>query len=775
VVATPPIPDPTPSADQPADGVGSVRSYSVHSQLVNSNNPVTSNLDASLQGLVELLSSLDSLESGTTATQFLETNGINGLTTVTLPTALQDGVDPPAPTVSATESQVSTAPASPPPASSPAAVTELPSSQTPTSGATSMVMPVAPFPDVTAHSREDIRFILARLEAKVSQLQRKIDEPTTLINPLLPLITELLSIKNTEFHESLLQALTPLIDQAIHLRNQEASAQMGAAIAEILPAAIRHEIETAPTSFAKAIAPELALALQEQSRLDPDAIAQTLGPQMGEAIKTQIVVEKDAMVDALYPVIGNTISKYMAEVVKSINAKVEDSLSPSGVRRKIQAKLQGVSEAELILKESMGFSIQAILLIHKASGLVMRDLQPASSFQIEADMLAGMLTAIRSFVGECMTQPGNDSELHEIEYNTSKIIVEVAGYCYLAVIVKGEPSQELIQAIRQSLSQIVLKAGKGMAHYDGDPSLLPASIDINLQQILQVELQRQSKPKRPVMLLILLGLTLASLGIWGYRAYIARQVEAKATDALNHTPELAIYNIEPQVQWGKLILQGRLPNAYLRQRAEGVVKQVAGQWPLRNQIVTVQAPAEPTATAGEVERITWLFNQRPGVAITTKHPFGSNRVDVTGVVTDFQDSLQLSNALERIPGINKVINTVQVQPVLETQLLFSSNSDQLESSAELNRLEVIRQFLDQNPGVSLKIIGHTDPTGEPGRNQTLSIERARQVEQLLLARGISPNRLRPEGSSTPPPGLSAQHPLRLGRVVRFEVFISSKK
>jgi outer membrane protein OmpA-like peptidoglycan-associated protein len=736
VVAALPPPDPTLPAE-PSPGEVPVGS-----------NGVKSSLDESLRGLVELLASLDSLESGTTTTKFLETHGIGGMnggTAATLPTAVQAD---PAPTPSPTAASAA--------------------------ASASMVVSTVPIPEAVAHPREDIRFILARLEAKVSQLQRKIDEPTTLINPLLPLITELLSIKNTEFHESLLQALTPLIDQAIHLRNQEASIQMGAAIAEILPTAIRHEIETAPTSFAKAIAPELALALQEQTKLDPDAIAQTLGPQMGDAIKTQIVVEKDAMVDALYPVIGNTISKYMAEVVKSINAKVEDSLSPSGIRRKIQAKLQGVSEAELILKESMGFSIQAILLIHKSSGLVMRDLQPASSFQIEADMLAGMLTAIRSFVGECMTQPGNDSELHEIEYNASKIIVEVAGYCYLAVIVKGEPSSELIQTIRQNLSQIVLKAGKVLANYDGDPSVLPASIDLNLQQILQAELQRQTKPKRPVALLVILGLGLAALGFWGYRTYIARQVEARATDVLNHTPELAIYNIEPQVHWGKLTLRGRLPNAYLRQRAEGVVRQVAGQWPLQNRIVAIQVPSEPTSTAGEVERVAWIFNQRPGVAITAKHDFGSRRVEVTGAVPDLQESLQLSNALEKIPGIHQVINTVQVRPILAIQLLFNANSDQLESSAELNRLEVIRQFLDQNPGVSLKIIGHTDTTGEQAHNQALSLERARQVKQLLLARGVNPNRLQIEGSPTPPPGLSAQYPHRLSRVVRFEVFIANE-
>jgi outer membrane protein OmpA-like peptidoglycan-associated protein len=744
--------------------------------------PPNGNSEVALRGLIDLLASLDPATltpESTPDTSPIPANSLNS-TGLNSTTSTNGSAQPPIPPQNAAATSLpTTRQGDLPPDDLPRTVSA--HVMPPASFAAPVAPPPAPsrqpYPPTAQipSSYQDLRFILGRLEAKLGQLERKIEEPTTLINPILPLITELLSIKNKNFHQSLLEALTPLLDQAIHLRNQEAQTEMGAAFAEVLPVAISHEIQTAPTSFAKAIAPELAMALEEQARIDPEALAQSLGPQMGQAIKTQIEVERDAMVDALYPVIGSTISKYMAEVVQSINAKMEDSVSPAGIRRKILAKLQGVSEAELILKESLGFSIQAILLIHKPSGLVIRDLQPASNFRIEADMLAGMLTAIRSFVGECMTQPGNASELHEIEYNVSKIILEVAGYCYLAVIVRGEPSAALIQAIRDSLSQIVLKAGKAIATYNGDPSVLPNSVDLSLQRILQAEPQPERKPQPPWVLLTVLGLILIPLGYISYRSYVAGQVEAKARDALNHTPELAIYQISPQVRQGKLTLTGRLPNDYLRQRATAVVRRVSEQWPLQNQIVTVQAPADPTTTAGEVERLVWIFNQRPGIAITAQHRFESNRVMITGVVTDIKDSLQITTALEKIPGINQVINTVQVRPVLETQLYFGVNSDQVESSQDLDRLEVIRQFLDQNPGVSLKIIGHSDLTGEQNRNQTLSLQRAKQVKKLLVNRGINPMRLQEAASQAPPLGLTAKDSLQLSRMVRFEVFIPNQK
>ena len=125
-------------------------------------------------------------------------------------------------------------------------------------------------------------------------------------------------------------------------------------------------------------------------RIDRESISRSIGPEMGKAIKAQIELERDAMVDALYPVIGSTIAKYMVEVVNAINEKVENALSIEGIKRKIRAKIQGVSEAELILQEAIPYEVQAIFLIHKGSGLIIRELQPDLAHQLESDLLAGM-------------------------------------------------------------------------------------------------------------------------------------------------------------------------------------------------------------------------------------------------------------------------------------------------------------------------------------------------------------------------------------------------
>jgi len=124
-----------------------------------------------------------------------------------------------------------------------------------------------------------------------------------------------------------------------------------------------------------ALGAAISIAIAEQINLDSEEFATAIAPAMGEAIQKQIELEKDKIVDALYPVIGNTIAKYMGETIQAINEQIENTLSFEGIQRKIRARLQGVSEAELIVKQSISFIPQAIFLIHKASGLVIYDIQ----------------------------------------------------------------------------------------------------------------------------------------------------------------------------------------------------------------------------------------------------------------------------------------------------------------------------------------------------------------------------------------------------------------
>jgi outer membrane protein OmpA-like peptidoglycan-associated protein len=612
------------------------------------------------------------------------------------------------------------------------------------------------------------------LAQRVQYLEQQLYLPTDIINPLLPLITELLLLKTDETKTSLLRALSSLIDEAIRHGTQQNQAKMSAAIAEILPAAIAYEIEHSPQTLAKAIAPEMAIAIQEQIKLDPTAFAAALGPQMGNAIKNQIEVERDSMVDALYPVIGNTISKFMGEAIKSINHKMETAFSLEGFIRKIRARLQGVSEAELILKESLPFSVQAVFLIHKASGLVIRERQADLEQPLDASMLAGVLTAIRSFVRECVSQDGQSSELHNIRYDASEILIEVAGYCYLAVVLNGTPTQPFIQKIRDSLGNIILKFGHPISAYDGDTSSVPDEINPMLEALL---LAKQSKKpsKFPIGPAVAVGLLLLLLlGTFFYRGHIAHRAEQKTAALLDQTPELSIYRINPQVHQGKLTLTGRVPTKSLVREAEQIASTAAPHWPIDNQVVAVNVPPSPEEVEQKIQQILQLYNQKTGVAVTSLYAPQQQRIQIQGVISDVKDAESLANSLQDITGVKQVNSMIRIAPVLSTRLYFYTNSTQVQILDTTDKLKEVQQFLSLNPDVSLKIIGYGDIAEEQMRPEGIGTSRSQIVKGMLVDKGVSASRLVASGSKERPPEIPKGSPEWFSRCVRFEPFIPTK-
>ena len=599
---------------------------------------------------------------------------------------------------------------------------------------------------LVGYELSEINHITDKLEQKLTKIEHQIYDPKELIDLLLPWISELLRLKITESREEIVQIIAPIIDETIRSRTEQDKISMSTAIAPVIP-----------------------LAISQQIIIAPEEVSDAIAPAMGRAIKKQIEIEQNIMVDALYPVIGSTIAKYMAETIRAINRQVEETLSVEGIKRKIRAKLQGVSEAELILKEALPFTIQAIFLIHKASGLVISDIQHSDVEQLEAEMVAGMLTAIRSFANDCINQSGSITELDTIEYGTSKIILEVAGYCYLAIVVRGEPSKNFIWKMRQFFSAIVKKHGDLIEKFDGAPDSIPIEIHTLLEKLKYTGIPDKKKTK--ISPLLILGLTIISTifipwDIWQYRSGVIHSIENQTLLALTSVPELAVYRLSVQVEHNKLKLTGRLPNQILRQKAEQTVKITSPNWLIDNQILLVEVPADPVLAAAEVKRVTAVLNQTDDIVISAQYIAG--KVAVEGTVNRIADAQIIAKAFEQIPGVKSVSSAVRVEPPqIEVRFYFQLNSASLMKADTAHKIQQVKFFLNQHPNKHLKIIGYSDRTGG-NKSQKLALARAKAVQQALIKLGIEPSRLQIIGRTNLPPGIDETQPLWLSRCVALE-------
>lgn len=626
---------------------------------------------------------------------------------------------------------------------------------------------------------------IAKVRDRIAELEQQLQDPQALVQLLLPIIAEILSLKASQSRDEMCQAIMPIIAEVIFERSQLDHVAMSRAIADLLPSAISSQIINSPDNIAKAIAPEMGSAIREQIRLDRHAIINALAPEMGSAIKRQIELERDSMVDALYPVIGNTISKYFAEAIRSINSKIENTFSPEGIQRKLRAKLQGVSEAELILKESVPYEVQAVFLIHNLSGLIMIDIQQSDvdtkTEPIDADMLAGMLTAIRSFASECISKNQDNSELDAINYSGSKIIIEVAGYCYLAVIVQGEPDAAFIDKVRHLFGKTVQAYGDLFKDFDGDTATIPLEVQTWLQPLIASPKSRTNQKSSLNFLLwgglLLVGLLAIPIGFYQYFAYRDRQLENHVIEALVSTPELGVYRLYAQVEGDRLTLSGKLPSPYLRDQALQVTtnaakRERAATLTVNNKIHVVNVPPDPALVAQAVQRLTQNLNSTEGIQIQTQLQSGT--VTILGQVEQPQQIPKITQAFSKIAGINIVSNAIAIQLApLTTRIYFEFLSTTI-SPQELGKILEVKAFLERYPEYHINIWAKSDNIGDRQINERLSLQRAQTVKDALIQKGIAAQRLHISGIISMPSMSPQQSFEPLARWIEFQTAIKPR-
>ena len=596
-----------------------------------------------------------------------------------------------------------------------------------------------------------------RLNDKVGELDRKITDAEwgsnreELIARIKIMFPEMMIQTINESRKSFAETISPIIEEVINTKTRENRQSMGVAISPALPVGISHRISESPDEIAMAIAPEMAAAIKQQIHLKPEAMS-----------------------DALYPIIGSTILKYLSEMMREINEKLESSLSAERISRKIKAKLQGISEAELLMKETTPLSVKAVFLIQAESGLIISAVQQSEGEQLESDMVAGMLTAIRAFVKNCISQSGNFAEIDAIEYGTSKIVLEVAGLCYLAVVIQGEARQWFKYKMRSIFKKIVQEYGAQIQSFNGDPATVPAKVNSNLQKLIDTEVKVKSPklPLLPIIGLAALGLIGVPWGIYQYRSGVEASLEADTNLALQSAPELSVYRLAADVKDKILEISGRVPNQKLRSKAEKIAQQAAPKSRIENKIIAVEVPPDPVLVEADVKRTAALLNKVESIEISARYAEG--KVAVAGSVSQMPDAQKITQAFEKIPGVKSVTNTViigtQPQPKrMAVRVYFDAGSASLQAKDVAQKLSKVKEYMEGNSTKNLRIIGYSDFKSTPTENQKLALERATNVKGILVKQGINGNRIQVASTKGRPEGVEPNQPLWLSRLVVFEV------
>ncbi len=161
------------------------------------------------------------------------------------------------------------------------------------------------------------------------------------------------------------------------------------------------------------------------------------GKTVTKTMKRQIEESKDEVVEALYPIIGRMIKKYVIKEFELLSERVdrqmEQVFSWDNWIIRVKSWFGGPSLAHVMASRFVEPALEEIFVIEQLSGLLLGSYSKESAF--DQDMMAGMMTAIKSFAQDALSKETQQLEI--VEYETYKLIIKDFSSFYVVAAVSG--------------------------------------------------------------------------------------------------------------------------------------------------------------------------------------------------------------------------------------------------------------------------------------------------------------------------------------------------
>jgi hypothetical protein len=214
------------------------------------------------------------------------------------------------------------------------------------------------------------------------------------------------------------------------------------------------ELERAQRDLPRRL-PDAAIAALHEHRDNP-RVADALAAPVAQALGAAVHENRQSIIDALFPIIGPMIRRAIAEalrgLVDNLNGAIESSFTARGLKWRVEAWRAGVPYAQVVLRHRLAYGIDHVFLVERDSGLVLRHVAAPGATPLDADAIAGMLTALGDFVGDSVG--GDRGALESAQVGDALVWVEHGPRANLACFVHGVPSPQLRGLLEQRLEDI---------------------------------------------------------------------------------------------------------------------------------------------------------------------------------------------------------------------------------------------------------------------------------------------------------------------------------
>lgn len=324
---------------------------------------------------------------------------------------------------------------------------------------------------------------------------------------------------------------------------------------------LRERLDRLEAESVERLARDLAEALHARRRggSEPfeDWVA-ALQPGTESAIQRSVTEDKSRLAKALFPIMGPAIRSYVVDLfrgmVEELNETIRNTTSAERIKWRAQARLAGKSYSEYVLLKTRRFRIEEAFLIQRDTGLLLLHaaVNPEDEADGEADLMSGMLTAIRSFVRDSFV-PGQErgdeaNELDSFTFGEREVLMEVGPSMILAAVAHGVPPPGVRDDLKAILEDLHAELQARLNGFLGDVTLLEPARP-TLRRALMENRAEGAGGGGLWRAWVFLGLLTAGLSTWWVLSASEQSRWDRFESAMRNEPGIAVTAVEKS-RWG---------------------------------------------------------------------------------------------------------------------------------------------------------------------------------------------------------------------------------
>ena len=508
-----------------------------------------------------------------------------------------------------------------------------------------------------------------------------------------------------------------------------------------------------PKRFAEEVSHTLPQAIVFRTSRDRKLVV-ALEPTVEEIILASVRKDPAVLANALFPVIIPAIRKMIAEsfrqMVRSFNQALDRSLSPRGLKWRLEALRTGKPFAEVVLLHCLIYRIEQIFLIHRETGLLLQHTAIETGTAQNADLISGMLTAIQDFVRDSF-RIGQDETLETIEVGDLSVWIEQGSGLILAGVIRGSAPETVRDMFKETLSNICLEKSREIDGFQGDTAPFE-TIRPHMDACLETEVRPPGR--RPPFFWIFIVLLLAVMGVWGFFSLRNHLQWTDYLARLKAEPGIVVTDAERDrdryVVTGLRDPLARSPLTILKETSLDPARLVSHWEPYQAQtpqfvLIRVRALLAPPDTVSLALRdgVLTARGTAPHSWVTESRLLARTLPGIT----EFEDE-GLTDAEMRT--IRTLKQEIEKQRIYYDEGAVQPRAGQEETLRDLaeNALQLQELAARCDRRIDIRAEGHADATGTEDLNLHLSQQRADRIRSFLTGQGLLPTRIRAVGMGT---------------------------